>query len=250
MENLLYLIPLFFITALIYSSVGFGGGSTYLALLVLFQISYTAIPKIALICNILVVSGGLYHYARTKNLSLHLVLPFILTSIPFAYLGGRIPISKELFLILLGFSLLIAGIRMLFASELVARSQNIVAPKAWAIGLPVGAFLGLLSGLVGLGGGIFLSPLMYFLGWGKPKQIAASSSIFIFVNSVAGLWGQSAKILSDIEWQWLVPLMLAVVAGGQIGSRLSVGKLSPFALQRTTAVVVLLVAARIFWGFL
>lgn len=250
MENLFYLLPLFFITALLYSSVGFGGGSTYLALLVLFQIPYTTLPKIALLCNILVVSGGLYHYIKTKNLSLPLVLPFILTSIPFAYLGGRIPISKEFFLFLLGFSLLIAGARMLFAKELVVKSRHIALSKGWILGLPCGAALGLLSGLVGLGGGIFLSPLLYFLGWGKPKQIAASSSFFIFVNSLAGFLGQGTKVSSDIEWEWLLPLMIAVIVGGQIGSRLSVGKLSPFSLQRITALLVLGVAIRIFWGFL
>lgn len=250
MDPLFYLIPLFFMTAVLYSSVGFGGGSTYLALLVLFQFPYMAIPKIALICNLLVVIGGLYHYVKTKNLSIRMVLPFALTSIPLAYLGGRLPISKEIFLALLGFSLLAAGARMFFAKELVAKSHNVNSSKAWALGLPIGGGIGFLSGLVGLGGGIFLSPVLYFLGWGNPKQIAASSSFFIFVNSLAGLLGQWSKGSTDIEWQWLLPLLMAVLIGGQIGSRLSVGKLSPFSLQRITAVVILLVAVRVFWGFL
>lgn len=250
MENLIFLIPLFFLTALVYSSVGFGGGSTYLALLVLFQLPYTLVPKIALICNILVVSGGLHHYIKTKNLSLRLVLPFVLTSIPFAYLGGRAPISKELFLLLLGISLLLAGFRMLFAKQLVSEDKNRNTVERWILGVPIGAGLGFLSGLVGLGGGIFLSPLMYFLAWGKPKQIAASSSFFIFVNSISGLWGQFSRGATGLTWEIMIPLVGAVVIGGQIGSRLSVGKLSPVVLQRVTATLVLSVAIRIFFGLL
>lgn len=250
MENLLCLVPLFFLGALVYSSVGFGGGSTYLALLVLFQVPYTTVPKIALVCNILVVSGGLYHYIRTKNLSLRLVLPFILTSIPLAYLGGRMSITREVFLMLLGLSLLIAGFRMLLGQEFVTKNTATSLLRPWIVGLPAGMILGFLSGLVGLGGGIFLSPLLYFLGWGKARQIAASSSLFIFVNSVAGLWGQMSKTASPIEWSFFLPLMTAVFVGGQIGSRLSVGKLSSLSLQRATACVVLLGSMRIFWGLL
>lgn len=244
------LILLFFATALVYASVGFGGGSTYLALLVFFQIPYGMIPKVALICNILVVSGGLYHYIRTKNLSLGLVLPFVVTSIPSAYVGGRIPVSRTVFLVLLGVCLVIAGLRLLLARTLVASNRNVTPARAWMHGLPLGAALGFVSGLVGIGGGIFLSPLMYFMGWGKPKQIAASSTVFIAVNSVSGLLGQLTKTSFHVEWGLLLPLMIAVVAGGQIGSRLSVGRLSPTMLQTTTGVVVLIAAINIFFRLL
>lgn len=253
MENAVALLGGFFLAALLYSSAGLGGGSAYLALLALFQIPFAAIPAIALVCNLLVVSGGLYHYVRTRNLPLRLVLPFALPSVPLAWLGGRTIISKEIFLLLLGFSLLAAGVRMLFAQAPAKRSRPVSGPKIWGLGISAGAGLGFLSGLVGIGGGIFLSPLLYFLGWGNPRQIAASSSFFIFVNSIAGLLGQWAKTPASLPLPELLPflpLTLAVLLGGQIGSRWSVGKLSFIGLQRVTAVLVTAAACRIFWGFL
>ncbi len=250
MEIFVFLIPLFFLTACVYASAGFGGGSTYLALLLLFELPYTTIPKVALMCNLVVVAGGLYHYIRTRNLSLPLVLPFIVTSIPFSYVGGRIPISKEWFLGLLGFSLFVAGLRMFFSQRLISSEKEVSVKIRWFIGLPLGGVLGFLSGLVGIGGGIFLAPLLYFMGWGKPKQIAAASSFFIFLNSLSGLAGQWSKKTSFIETYWFLALLLAVFLGGQIGSRVSVGKLSSVTLQRVTAIIILAAAGRIFWKFI
>ncbi|MBI3019277.1 MAG: sulfite exporter TauE/SafE family protein [Deltaproteobacteria bacterium] len=242
-------------TAWVYASAGLGGGSTYLALLFLFQfgsatLPYTALPKVALLCNLVVVTGGLYHYIRTQNFSLSLVLPFCVSSIPFSYLGGRIPISKEYFLGLLGFSLFIAGVRMFFSQKLISRESEVKKRTQWFIGLPLGALLGFLSGLVGIGGGIFLAPLLYFMGWGKPKQIAAAASFFIFVNSLFGMMGQWTKETSFINIHGFFLLLLAVFLGGQSGSRWSIGKLSSFALQRVTAILILATAGRIFWKFL
>src|SRR3989338_646714 len=125
MNTFLLLIPLFFVTAWVYASAGFGGGSTYLALLFLFQMDYAMIPKVALLCNLVVVTGGLYHYIRTRNLSLSLVLPFCLSSVPFSYLGGSTLISKESFLGLLGFSLFIAGLRMFFSQKLISVEKRV-----------------------------------------------------------------------------------------------------------------------------
>ncbi|MBI2646213.1 MAG: sulfite exporter TauE/SafE family protein [Deltaproteobacteria bacterium] len=262
MEVFVFLIPPFFVTAWVYASAGLGGGSTYLALLFLFQfgsetlgsatLPYTALPKVALLCNLVVVSGGLYHYIRSRNLSLSLVLPFCVSSLPFSYLGGRISISKEHFLGLLGFSLLIAGTRMIFSQKLVSSERGVTKRTSWFIGLPVGAALGFLSGLVGIGGGIFLAPILYFMGWGKPKQIAAAASFFIFINSLFGLMGQWTKEASfiDIDSYRFFLLLLAVFLGGQVGSRFSVGRLSSFTLQRITAILILATAGRIFWKFL
>ncbi len=237
-------------TAWVYASAGLGGGSTYLALLFLFQFPYTSIPKVALLCNLVVVSGGLYHYIRSRNLSLPLVLPFCVSSIPFSYLGGRILISKEYFLALLGFSLFIAGLRMLFSQKIISKELKVEKQKSWWVGLAVGGVLGFLSGLVGIGGGIFLAPLLYFMGWGSSKQIAASASFFIFVNSLFGLLGQWTKETHFISMPGFFLLLLAVFLGGQVGSRLSVGRLSSFALQRATAFLILAAAGRIFWKFL
>lgn len=237
----------FFLTALVYSSVGFGGGSTYLALLALFQVDYLSLPKIALLCNLVVVSQGLYHYAKTKNLRLMLCLPWVVASVPMAYLGGRLELSKNLFLFLLGFSLLIAGARLFFSEKMEGLRKQRSHQTLWGIGVPVGGLLGFLSGMVGIGGGIFLSPLLYFLGWGTAKQIAAGASFFIFVNSISGLLGQASKSFGDFQGGLLLPLLAAVILGGQIGSRLSVRKISPFVLQRITGILVLVVAVQIFW---
>lgn len=250
MEPFYLLIPLFFLTALLYASVGFAGGSTYLALLVLFQVPYPAIPQTALLCNLAVAGGGLYHYHQGGHLPLRAVFPFVLASIPFAWFGGRVPVSKDVFLLLLGFSLLFAGLRLLFVRKPSADARSRRGGNIWIPGLCAGAPLGFLSGLVGIGGGIFLAPLLYFLKWGSPRQIAAASSFFIFVNSAAGFFGQWAKNPAEARLSLLWPLLAAVILGGQIGSRVSVGRLSPIGLQRGTAVVVLSVAARIFWGLL
>ncbi len=252
MEPVIYIAPLFFLAALIYSSVGFGGGSTYLALLVLFSFPYEQIPKIALILNLVVVSGGLIHYSRHQHLSFKRTLPLIVTSVPLAYLGGTIPVSENVFLGLLGFALAVAGLRLLFFFNATRDTDDgrtdRLAPTA---GLIIGVPLGFVSGLTGLGGGIFLAPLLYLLRWGNGRAIAATSCFFIFVNSLSGLIGQfskngGAQFIEPPEL--IVSLMLAVFLGGQIGSHLSVGKLPLTTLQRTTAVLILMVAGRIFWG--
>lgn len=245
-----YLIPLFFVTALIYSSVGFGGGSTYLALLVLFNFPYESMPKVALLCNLVVVSGGLYHYVKNRHLSIHLILPFIVTSIPFAYLGGKTPIQKPTFLLLLAISLVATGLRLLFTDQSSPAETQLSSKKMWMAGLPLGAFLGFFSGSVGIGGGIFLAPILYFLGWGNAREIAAGSCFFIFVNSLSGLLGQLNKGNLAIENELIFPLIFTVFIGGQIGSKLSVGRIPLMSLQRITAVLILFVSAKMLWRFL
>src|SRR3989338_5378690 len=202
---------LFFLTAFVYSSVGFGEGSTYLALLVLFGFSYLLIPKIALFCNLIVVSGGVYHYIKARQLSLRYVFPFLITSMPFAYLGGSLPIDKTTFLFLLALSLLVAGLRLFFFNKMEGEEKEISWKIALSIGLPFGAILGFFSGLVGIGGGIFLSPLLYFLRWGRAQTIAASASFFILVNSLFGLAGQWTKGISFPEGKMIFFFALAVL---------------------------------------
>lgn len=248
MDPMTLLLPLlFFLTALTYALVGFGGGSTYLALLVLFGLPYTTLPKIALLCNLIVVSGGCYHFARAGHLPWRRVLPWLLLSIPMAYVGGRIPISQERFLLLLGLSLAVAGLRLFFIGREQAPRVR-AATTEWALGLPIGAGLGLLSGLVGLGGGIFLAPLLYFLRWGSARHIAAAASLFIWVNSLAGFCGQVAKSGLSIDGHWLLPLGVCVLLGGQVGSRLGSRRLPALGLQRITALFILGVAGRILWN--
>jgi len=181
-----------------------------------------------------------------------LLLPFIITSILMAHIAGRITVDKTIFLVILGIALFVSGLVMIFNKHL---QKQVATPEAnhnlWRWGLPIGACLGSLAGLTGIGGGIFLSPLLYLLGWGTEKQIAATASGFIFVNSVAGISGQYIKLqelqsgIDQIIEFW--PAFIAVLIGGQIGGRLSSTRLSPQVIQQLTAVLVLYVSIKIGW---
>lgn len=249
---MLTLTFLFFIIALLYSMVGFGGGSSYNAALVLFNVDHHIYPGIALLCNLIVVTSGCWLFMKRGFLSARLLLPFIITSIPMAHITGRIVIDETIFLSILGIALFISGLIMIFNKHL---QDRLLSPDKnrhlWLWGLPIGACLGSLAGIVGIGGGIFLSPVLYFLGWGTARQIAATASGFIFVNSLAGVSGQYIKLqevpsgLSQIAEYW--PAFIAVFIGGQIGSRLSSARLSSQLIQQLTAVLVLYVSIRIGW---
>ena len=232
----------FFIIALLYATVGFGGGSSYLALLTVSDVPYLLIPKLALICNLLVVSGGCYHYFKNKHFNIRLMLPFILSSVPMAFLGGMYAISENTFQGLLAGCLILAGFRLLFIPK---SSIELTHIPSWATSMAIGGILGALSGVVGIGGGIFLAPLMLNLRWGKPKEVASTASAFIWLNSLAGLAGQSTKgIPSEIFNYW--PLFIAVILGGQIGSLFgSHPKISQSSIQRLTALLILLISIRL-----
>lgn len=239
--NILLLL-LFFFTALIYSSVGFGGGSSYIALLFLFEVPYTLIPIIALISNIVVVSSGAFHYFKNKQISFEKVLPFVITSIPSAYLGGVINVEKEMYKLILGVCLLLAGLKMILN---VNKTYEDYKLPSFIPATILGAILGFISGLVGIGGGIFLSPIMYLLKWGKPKEIAATCSLFILFNSIAGVLGQTQKLGSDTIAFSYLPLIVAVFIGGQIGSYLGSNKIKPRYIEVLTSILVLVVSIRI-----
>ncbi len=243
---MLLLFLLFLLTAFLYASVGFGGGSTYNALLVLHGTDYRILPAIALVCNIVVVIGGVWRFGRNGHIQLERIAPWIVTSIPAAWIGGRIPVSEALFVGLLGLSLTAAGLRML----LQRRAPEVTEPRlqpAWLAAI-VGAALGFLSGIVGIGGGIFLAPILHLMRWDKARSIAGACSLFILVNSISGLTGQLMKLgdlalLSSFSAHW--PLLPAVLIGGQIGSHLGSTRLSEPLLRRLTAVLVLYVAVRL-----
>jgi uncharacterized membrane protein YfcA len=240
----LWLPVAFFLAALFYAAAGFGGGSAYLAVLAVSGIPYQTVPQTALLCNVVVTVGGVWHFRRGGHLALGRVLPFFVLSIPMAYVGGQIEIGRQLFLIIMGGALLAAGIRMMLPRpEAGARPAS---PKTeWLIGLPVGAALGLLSGVVGIGGGIFLAPILLLTGWTTSKQTAAAASLFILVNSAAGLAGHLVKSV-HIGWTAL-PLVVAALVGGQIGSRVGSYKLSGDGVRRLLAAVIIVVGARLLW---
>lgn len=233
----------FFIIALLYATVGFGGGSSYIAMLAVAGVSHTMIPKISLICNLLVVSGGCYHYFKNGHLSRRLTLPFVLSSVPLAFLGGSFPLKEKTFFILLTLSLILCGIRILFLPD--KKSEDITDPS-FLLSLIVGGILGLLSGMVGIGGGIFLSPLIINMGWGRSKSAAATASVFILLNSLAGLAGQFSKDMSFPDYSNYIPLFLTVIVGGQIGSLIgSHKKISYSLIQKGTGVLTLFISIKL-----
>ena len=210
----------FFVTALLYAIAGFGGGSTYTALLVLAKTDYRAVPVLSLACNILVVSVGTWRFARAGHLDWRRAWPLFVTSVPAAWLGGALHIQKEYFIGLLAASLLVAGLTMLW--QPMWKREITPEPGPRWIEPVAGGALGFLAGVVGIGGGIFLAPLLYVLRWDAPRRIAATCAAFILVNSISGLAGQASKGLSATgtvlsDHALLFP---AVVIGGIIGAGL------------------------------
>ena len=241
---MIILSTLFFVTAILYSSVGFGGGSTYLALLLIWEVPYYIFPVIALLCNILVVSGNSINYVKAGNFSLKLLIPFLVGSIPFAFIGGSISIEKELFEFILFFVLMIAGLLLLFQNKLFNQKNNEYKKLPIYISFTIGSILGLISGIVGIGGGIFLSPILFLLRTADPKKIATTASLFILTNSLAGVLGQLTKgyVIDKLTEYW--PFFLIVLIGGQIGNFLNLKIFSNRTLVIITALLVLFVAAR------
>lgn len=233
----------FFVIALLYATVGFGGGSSYIAILAVAGVPHTIIPKVSLLCNLLVVTGGMYHYYKNGHLSKKLILPFVLSSVPMAFLGGSYPIKEKTFFILLTLSLILCGIRILFLPD---RKIEEVRPPSFLVATLAGGILGLLSGMVGIGGGIFLSPIIINMGWGRSKAAAATASVFIFLNSIAGLLGQFNKDQAFPDYETYVPLFLAVVVGGQLGSFIGSHKKVSFNLiQKGTGILTLFISFKL-----
>ncbi len=246
------LVIAFLLVALVYASVGFGGGSTYNALLVLLDVDYRILPAIALACNIVVVAGGVAHFGARRLMPWRRIAPWILASVPAAFVGGMLQVPEQVFVGLLGATLCVAGVQLI----LQPRPSPSLAPRLVGNGpaLAGGAFLGLLAGVTGVGGGIFLAPLLHWLRWGAAREIAGAASLFILVNSLAGLAGQATK-LTEIKMAVVAasywPLLAAVLVGGQMGSRLGAAGLPEAWLRRLTGAVVLYAAARLllqFWS--
>jgi len=244
---MLNLIILFFATSAIYSSVGFGGGSTYLALLLLWGIPFTIFPVIALSCNIIVVTGNCINYSRAGNLDLKFLAPYLVGSIPMAFIGGALSIEKELFEILLFIILLLAGLFLLINFKTFDDNEENCRKIPLTLSLLIGGILGFVSGVVGIGGGIFLSPILFLLRAAKTKIIITTASVFILINSLSGIIGQLTKnqVLEEIINYW--PLLIAVLIGGQIGNFLNIKILPTKILALTTSALVLFVAIRMFF---
>jgi len=240
---------LFLVTAILYSSVGFGGGSTYLALLLIWGIPYSVFPVIALSCNIIVVSGNCFNYIRAGNLNLKLLIPYLIGSIPLTYIGGSLPIEKKLFEILLFLVLATAGILLLFNFKSYDDREKSYRKISILISIVIGGMLGFISGAVGIGGGIFLSPILFLIRAGRPKHIVTTASLFILINSISGIIGQLTKndVLAELSNYWY--LIVAVLIGGQIGNFLNLKIFPVRILALLTASLVLFVAIRMSFRF-
>ena len=234
----------FFITAILYSSIGFGGGSTYLALLLIWDVPYYIFPILALICNIIVVSGNSINFIKSKNINISLLYPYLIGSIPFAFIGASISIEKNVFEILLFIILALAGIFLFIESKSFQKHEIVIKRIPITLSIFVGSIIGFISGLVGIGGGIFLSPILFLMKAGYPKHITSTASLFILVNSIFGIGGQLTKDVVLYEFLNYWPLFISVLIGGQIGSFLNVKFLSNKVLALMTSFLVIFIATR------
>lgn len=237
-----YLPFIFFFIALFYSSVGFGGGSSYLAILSLFITDFYEIRSTALVLNICVVTIGTLIFIRHRVFNFKLFWPFMVFSIPLAFLGAQLRLSQKIFFLILGSALILSGL-FLIMKYLQKRieSREFSNPKKFMLG----GFVGLLSGISGIGGGIFLSPVLNILKWANPRIIASLASVFILVNSLAGLVGLNVAGTFHINYDLIFQLIIAVVLGGSIGSYLSSKRFNLKFLGILTALLVFYVGLRL-----
>ena len=235
---------LFLSTAVLYSSVGFGGGSTYLALLLIWGVPYFIFPVIALSCNIIVVSGNCFNYIKAGNLNLKLLVPYLIGSIPLAFIGGSLPIEKRLFEILLFLVLATAGALLLLNFKSYDDKEENYRKISIPVSILIGGALGFIAGIVGIGGGIFLSPILFLIRAGRPKHIVTTASLFILINSASGIIGQLTKnaVLIEIPNYWY--LLAAVLIGGQLGNFLNLKIFPARVLALVTAILVIFVSVR------
>lgn len=218
-----------FVVAILYSSVGHGGASGYLAVMALLAVGSEVTRPAALVLNVFVASIAAYQFYRSGYFSWRTFLPFAATSIPFAFIGGMIALPTNVYKIVLGIVLLLAAIRLAWN----LKTDNEPHQPNIFLALAIGAVIGLLSGLVGVGGGIFLTPVLLLMNWSETKKAAGVSAMFILVNSIAGIAGnisQTAKLPANV-WIWIG----AAVVGGLIGSTLGATRFESLTLRRVLA---------------
>lgn len=235
-ESPYLLAVLFFIVAFAYSSIGLGGGSSYTALMAIFGIDSLAIPLISLSLNLIVTTVGSFNFIRNKHAKFKLVLPFLISSIPMAYLGGALKIPKEIFYWILLVSLLFVAARIYIWQDTPIKFD--IGPKGkFIVSLTAGSVLGLVAGIAGIGGGIYLVPLIIILGLGTEKEAAACGAIFIWLNSCSGLLARFQH--NSIELTNYIPLIVAVLSGGALGSFMGSFKFPPRAMEKMLGAVIL-----------
>ncbi len=233
MDDIILLSILIFAAGLLYSSVGHAGASGYLAAMALFGLAPQVMKPAALVLNILVAAIAAVQFYRAGSFSWSIFWPFAMSSIPFAFIGGALSIPGSTYKQVVGIVLLFAAYRLFRYRQ--AAITDITKPVPLPAAVIFGAGIGLLSGAVGVGGGIFLSPLLLFMGWAGTKQTAGISAAFILVNSLAGIMGHLASVKflpDDIE-----TMAFAAVAGGVIGSHLGSHRFANPTLYSLLAIV-------------
>lgn len=243
--ELAVLLVLVFLVAILYASAGFGGASGYLLVMSFFGIPSRAMSSMALVLNIAVSSIAFLNYRRAGHFQARLLSPFLVTSLPAAFLGGTFVLPDKTYRFFLYAVLTYLALRMVFLPTLAERREEALrSPPLWAA-LGSGAIIGLLSGMIGIGGGIFLAPLIVLAGWGTAKQAAASAGAFIALNSLSGLAGRLVAGTFSLGGAGLL-LLAAGILGALIGSRLGALRFSNATVRRLLGIV-LLVAVGMYW---
>ena len=233
----------FFLIAMLYSSVGHGGASGYIAVLSIFGILSSSLTSIPLALNVIVASTSFYHFYKSGFFDAKLLIPFIITSIPASYVGGLISVPKNIFEIILSITLILASARLfLFNKVKIENNFKYSIPFSLLIGL----VLGFISGLIGIGGGVFLSPIILFFGWANSKTTAATSSAFIILNSMSGLFANAYK--GNFNFEIILPFIFVVIGGAYLGALIGTQKLSAKKLQSVLGLVLLVSGIKIMFS--
>ncbi len=247
-QQILLLSVLFLIVAGLYSSVGLGGGSSYVAILALFPIAPEQIPSTALALNIIVAGLAFWSYWRKGEFNRTLSIPFLLTSVPAAFAGGLIPLTAQTLELFLAGVLLPTGVFLFIRTRTLKSDSEVVVGRQYSVSSILGVAIGFLGGITGIGGGVFLIPILLLLRYAPAKEVSSLAAAFVLLNSIAALSAHFVR--SNVYPELILPLLGAVTVGGLIGSRLGAAFLSQLAVRRLAGVVVLLASLQILYGLI
>ncbi|MDQ2952251.1 MAG: sulfite exporter TauE/SafE family protein [Chloroflexota bacterium] len=240
MPELALVLLCLFVGAALYTSVGHGGATVYTAILTLFGLAIAPLVTLVLVMNIVAASISWVMFQQAGFLRWRLLLPFLVTSVPFAYIGGLLPLAGRTQALILGLALLAGAIRLLFFSRPPSFNVRVSGAVYYSIAAVLGALLGFLAGATGIGGGIFLSPILIALGWANVKEAGSVASAFIVLNSLAGLAARLPRV--PVDPNYVVPFVAVVIVGALIGSFMGARRL-PFRAVQISLGLVLLIAA-------
>jgi uncharacterized protein len=244
------LVVFFLLIAFVYASVGFGGGSSYLAILTFYSFPFRELRLIALICNIIVVTGGTIIFIRNGQVNAKKILPLVMVSAPLAFLGASLKISQQTFFVVLGLALIVAAVLLWINAPPAKKIEEANGKSTLLQNIFLGGAIGFLSGMVGIGGGIFLSPILNLMKWDTPKRVAATASIYILLNSLSGIAGQVYQLPANLNYIQIIILAAAVLVGGQLGSRMAAQKFNQVVIKKITSVLVLIAGLEVLYHHL